>query len=892
MRIIISIWVLLGFVLTGCAQKNKIEHLWDKEPSYWEAAQKTKVTLPVSKSVKNSSGNVIWTPQAFTERHDKGFQMNNKQLKVALWSDDNKQVLSLMKTDVWDRRFANTPILTLDEIKEALFDPNNTYNKEKTKGLDNGVSPRDGGWIKTPDGQLHMSYGWKAYDFPIQKPVGQAIFNLDDLKISEDALMGTLKCDDGTVSVEVKGKSGASAVFKYLTMMPENIVAVNVKAKGLTNPASLRLFRHQDITKANCKAVLREVDGRKTVVYEQFEGWDYAAHPEFGEAIEPPKTGHDDRFFWITQRMPAERTFPQGFEYVLMGLVTGSPYTIDIRKGKTADLGMMNEIYDNTPGYATEVTLPGKGETDFTLLLTVVTSNDGEDVLKIARESLRKAAAKNMDGLIAENADWYKDFYSKREQGRIFDGTAERAEKRIPNLFYSWVGMHSRESAPDPEMYEADAWYGPLDEDFTKSWHTLPCYNETYFTHYAVMNRLDMMDYQIKLPKFWLEATKRYAREVFGLEGAFGPPHGFQGPIKPDEVMRTNTVLDFCTEVPGQVLKCAWDAWDYGGNEEILTEYLYPPLREHAIFVSQYVTMGEDGKYHVIPSQSGEHFGFTYQYKYNKDNVAGVAMFKWILLKAAEAAEYLKQDLELAKQWRNVAAQMVDYHLVEGPSGSVFADAEGISSLGVPYNNATVAFPTAVADFINLDSDPKDKEIALNTARDVWGHRVNRQVFHLLGEDPDLLHIWWAGVFTYHMSKFGRKGWPPTIDEDITVPLDNPDTRWDAFFFEPERLINSRSGRIHLFPCVPINTTIGFNQMLARGGFEVSAEMIEGKTTYLKIHSRRDNVCQLMNPWPGQSVKIISDQSGKQVDFKLDKSNGECIVFKANKGISYSIKTN
>lgn len=834
---------------------------------------------------------MIWTPEEFKARHDKGFQMNNKQLKVALWGESDKQVLSLMKTDVWDRRFANTPILTLKQIEEALFDPNNSYNQEKTRGLDNGVSPRDGGWIKTPDGKLHMSYGWKAYDFPIQKPVGQVILSLDDLKTPQNAdLMGTLKCDDGTVRVEVEGEGSAKAVFTYLTMMPDNIVAVNVKAEGLTKAASLRLFRHQDITRPNCKAVLKKVDGENQLAYEQFEGWDYAAHPEFSEAIAPPQTGQDGRFFWIKQMMPSEKTFPEGFEYVMMGVIDGSPYTIALKEGITSELGMMGEIYGQTPGYAAEVNMPYKKDTEFELMLTVVTSNDGDDLLAIAKQNLEEALSKKMKGLITENSEWYEGFYNEREQGRIFDGTRDRADKRIPNLYYSWVGMHSRESAPDPEKYEADAWYGALDEDFTKSWHTLSCYNETYFTHYAVMNRLDMLDYQIKLPRFWLEGSKRLAKEVFELDGAFGPPHGFQGPIKPDEVMRTNTVLDFCTEVPGQVLKCAWDAWDYGGDEKILTEYLYPPLREHAIFVSQYVTKGDDEKYHVIPSQSGEHFGFTYQYKYNKDNVAGVAMFKWILLRAAEAAEYLEQDLELAKQWRKVAEQMVDYHLVEGPSGSVFADSDGISSIGVDYNNATVAFPTAVADFINLDSDPKDKEIALNTARDVWGHRVNRQVFHLLGEDPDSLHIWWAGVFTYHMSKFGLKGWPPTTDKDITVPLDNLDTRWDAFFFEPERLINSRSGRIHLFPCVPKNTTIAFKQMLARGGFEVSSEMIEGVTSYLKIHSRRDNACRVMNPWPGQSVKIISDQSGEEVDFEIDRSNGECIVFEARNGISYLIE--
>ena len=82
-------------LVTFCSQSHSQKHLWHQEPTYWEAAKRTTVTLPISKTVTNSGGNVIWTPEEFKARHDKGFQMNNKQLKVALWGESDKQVLSL-----------------------------------------------------------------------------------------------------------------------------------------------------------------------------------------------------------------------------------------------------------------------------------------------------------------------------------------------------------------------------------------------------------------------------------------------------------------------------------------------------------------------------------------------------------------------------------------------------------------------------------------------------------------------------------------------------------------------------------------------------------------------------------------------------------------------------
>ena len=87
-----------------------------------------------------------------------------------------------------------------------------------------------------------------------------------------------------------------------------------------------------------------------------------------------------------------------------------------------------------------------------------------------------------------------------------------------------------------------------------------------------------------------------------------------------------------------------------------------------------------------------------------------------------------------------------------------------------------------------------------------------------------------------------------------------------------------------------INWTVAaFRGFLARGGFEVSAAH-DGKNGIqaVVIKARRDTPLQLMNPWISQHPTVTDLTTGKPVTYTLNTSNGECIVFNAQAGHSYS----
>lgn len=44
-----------------------------------------------------------------------------------------------------------------------------------------------------------------------------------------------------------------------------------------------------------------------------------------------------------------------------------------------------------------------------------------------------------------------------------------------------------------------------------------------------------------------------------------------------------------------------------------------------------------------------------------------------------------------------------------------------------------------------------------------------------------------------------------------------------------------------------------------------------------------------MNPWPGKRVIVREAATGREVSATFDRTNGECVVFRASAGERYSI---
>jgi hypothetical protein len=235
-----------------------------------------------------------------------------------------------------------------------------------------------------------------------------------------------------------------------------------------------------------------------------------------------------------------------------------------------------------------------------------------------------------------------------------------------------------------------------------------------------------------------------------------------------------------------------------------------------------------------------ERWGWYAEFARNKDVISSLCMFRWALNRAAEASEILGVDADLRGQWREVADHLAPYPTWDTPEGPVFCAIQGVEPKQAEGDHFMEAahYPTVLADEINLDSPKELKDTMLRTARLLPKAGTARRTLTLLG----------------------------VVSEQ----------RRD---YDAEALLNSRSGRIHLFPAVPPNAELAFHNFQARGGFLVSAARNAQGVNFLEVQPRRDHPCRIMNPWPGRPVVVREVGKTEPIAVQVDKSNGECLTF-------------
>ena len=220
-----------------------------------------------------------------------------------------------------------------------------------------------------------------------------------------------------------------------------------------------------------------------------------------------------------------------------------------------------------------------------------------------------------------------------------------------------------------------------------------------------------------------------------------------------------NNCLDFTMEVPAQIMKVVWNFWDYTGDEEYLKNTAYPLLKDLAVFYEAFARRGWDGKqFNLEPVVETESYGISYQLKYTRNTTGALSMFKWTLKTAAEAAEYLGVDAQAAAGWLEVAGRLVPYPTFLVGSGPVIGGNE-----------------------YNLDSPQEIKNMMIRMG-DVLGNARNWEPYVLLGTSKD-----------YIPRSYGKGA----------VKIENYEMLAKDLKKALERLMNSRSGRIHLFPALP-----------------------------------------------------------------------------------------
>ena len=801
--------------------------LWSQQRSLWDLAQKSEEEHEIPADDPQPLG---------TWGGGRAIRMGNRQLKVSLWGPPDQLTWSINKTDIWDRRhFPERPI-TLEEIRDRCFDP--SYDE-------NPFSNRN---------SYYLSYS--AYDFPCPKPGGQLILRSPDLRDAETPV-ASRHHSDGRVDVPLRS-STARGIVQSLVMMPRNIILLSGQFTGLTQPLQVRLYRHRD-TMRHGESWL--VGGGPEP--QAKPGFDYAADHPVNGPLEPPVAAKEGRFFWIRQEFPAEKTFPQGFEYVLMALVAKEGYEVEIIESETglgtspyfsiaAHGGEEGEDRETlrfhailpwyepireAPGAAATATIPAQ---EISLLATVVTRAEAEDPVAAAKEQLLQAERAGPEALAAQNRAWWRELYDRRENGRIYFSKLEDNQQEVRDVFGSWSWHHSGGTCPDLSRWEGDAAYAYMEQDWSP-WHADNHFNEAEYTSSCIRNRIDRLQMWYAIGDFVLPLARRNAREVYGCRGAMcGLTHV---PVRTQTIYHSSVVWEQGMEMIAQLARMYWQRYDHAGDNIFLRDRAYPVLKGGAEFYADYVTLDEDGIYHVIPTVSQEHWNLTHRFCRNQDSISALCMIRWHLQTTARAAQILNVDLDRIDEWRHIAENLADYPVHETEEGPIFVDVPGAPP--IEYNLVPVVYPAVLADEITLDSPADVLQIMERTIRHAsgWGHLSTAE----------------------------------------TVILCTPGTG-------PENLLNGRSGILHLFPAVREGAEVGFRRFLAKGAFEVSAEYVAGNVSPVFVRSLVGNDLRLVNPWAGKNPVAYDITMGRAAEMEVDRDRPYLLIVPTEEGHTYRIQ--
>lgn len=742
----------------------------------------------------------------------------NDDLEISFWDGPADVTFSLAKNDVWDRRYFGDSkrVITLEDVRRVCF---GSEKDLRCLNSPNGPHGMDLGLPNAP----HALY--LAYDFPCPKPVGQVIIHCPDLEAQGDLRAG--RDEGGMLSVRVE--RGATRASLHASLhRTNNVLVIQGEYAGLSRPVQVQLFRHKDTTPQGTSIPGLAHFGGDT-------GYDYSQDKENGP-LPAPTAGADGRFFWVRQTFPADKTFPMGFEYVMMGCLLGPPYETSSQnavKGagvKARIHPLSEEVYRQLPGWLKEIRIAAErmnnaesgslaaatiaGPTaSFTAFIAVVTTRDAADPMAAARKLLTEALAKGPDGLALESITATKEDLRNWRLSRV---------------------MHY--NATSCTFADATPWHG--------DYH----FNEGYLTPTIVAGDFDEVEQRLRLFEEMLPALKRNAREVYGCRGLAFPLVHY--PLKSDRVVYSNVVWEWGIENTAFMLQPFWQVFQYTQDLDFLRKRAYPMMVEGARFYADYVKKGDDGCYHVVPTVSQEHWGLTPQFGLNRDSVGALSFVKYHLKACIEASELLGVDAAERERWREIVAHLAPYPTLATEKGPVFCDVRDAPQL-LNYNITANLVMVLWAEDLSLDSPPELLE------------RARRS----LDAIPDRPHS-------------PREGYLRQIELRLGVPK-APD-------LSPQGRVLSWPGRIHLYAGVPAGTSLEdrFSDLLAVGGFEVSAAHTGTEVRGVRLKSRAGRLCKVRRPWPPGEVKVMKLPSREIVKHTMD---GDTIVFRTQAGQTYAL---
>jgi alpha-L-fucosidase 2 len=485
--------------------------------------------------------------------------------------------------------------------------------------------------------------------------------------------------------------------------------------------------------------------------------------------------------------------------------------------------------------------------------ITIATSGDGTDPVRIARSRLERALRAGFEPARRAHRAWWSRFWSTSASISVPD-SALQAHLRFVQYLYGAGARTGAPPIPLQGVWTADGgslppWKGDLHNDLNTQM--------TYLAAHA-SGADDALRGWLEFNWRLLPTYRRFAREFFGVRGAAipgvmaldGMPLGGWGQYSLSPTMGLWVAQSFHLH------------WRYSRDTRFLRERAYPFVAELGRATLALLVRGEDGTLRLPLSTSPEIFDNSMKAWLPSMSNFDLALLHWTFGALDEMATALGRMHEAA-QWR-LSGAALPAMVIDSANGTLpFAK-------GLPYAESHRHFSHAMAihplALLTID-DPKDSIV------------VERSLDELKRFGSD----WWTGYsFAWYSAMLARAGRGEealaaleTYQRAFILPNgfhangDQTKSGLSRYTYRPvtlegnflalhaaqEMLLQSWGGVVRVFPAVSDRwRDASFRRLRAEGGFRVSAVRRGGATRLVRITSTVRGVLRLRDPFDGARV--------------------------------------
>jgi hypothetical protein len=541
-------------------------------------------------------------------------------------------------------------------------------------------------------------------------------------------------------------------------------------------------------------------------------------------------------------------------------------------------------------------------EERLTLLTTVVTEEQADDLLQAALHRMNEYGARLAD-ITAGHREHWRSFWQR--------SSVTLPDKLLQDVWHINLYAIACSSGKDGAMREqACGLNGLWDIKQPTKWGSMWYWDvniQAAFWPLYTANHLEVAEAFNDGLLSYVDQAEKMAQQFYGLDGVAGDfPHALYFSIWP-----------WCAQF-------LWDYYRYSMDVMFLREKAYPLFKRIALFFEGYLQYDAGkGKYDVFPDISPEQGPLT------RNSTCTLAAVKYLFRIAAEASERLGETEEERRKWKELADRLAPYPVaVSARYGDVLLDSEWAPA-DLHLRHPSLLMPIYPVGEIDRYSEASLRQRAENTLRYAeenteygmfqfgWlscaASRLGKgdAALRLLYEQGIDLSLRCNGLFAEETERWMN------YCNITNEPLYHPhmmEASGEIVAAVNEMLLQSYNGVIEVFPAVPKGElererTVGiyehqaeekvraygkwsecaFRGLLAVGGFEVSAKMEDGRTIYVGIRSQAGGEVALRNPFATEESTVVAYLAAASQTVVEHVRRDGCIRFHTVRGGEYKV---